>query len=146
MKLNVLATATLLSSLLLPLAHAQVNRAIHGNVPFTFNVGNTAFPAGNYVVRSTTAGQNVLAIESLDHRAAAIMFLSSQIQSGSGQKTKLVFHRYGDTYFLSQVWQGFGNDGVQLMPSKAERATAERMAAATPPRKAELASAAFHQK
>jgi hypothetical protein len=131
--------------LLLPVAHAQVIGTIHGNIPFNFSVGNRVLPAGNYTVSSLST-QGVLKLQNHDHSAIAIMLLSSPVQASSEQKTKLVFHRYGGTYFLSQVWRGYGNDGVQLQPSKAERATAERMAAATPPRKAELASAAFQQK
>lgn len=146
MKLNVFATATLFGSLLLSPAHAQVTGKIEGNIPFNFAVGNEVLPAGNYVVRPTTTAQGILALENLDHKAIAIMFLAAPVQAGPAQKTKLVFHRYGNTYFLSQVWQGFGNDGLQLIPSKAERATAERMAAATTPHKAELASATFHRK
>jgi hypothetical protein len=145
MKLNVLATAAVFGSLLLPVAHAQVIGTIQGNIPFNFSVGNRVLPAGNYTVSSLST-QGVLKLQNHDDSAIAIMLLSSPVQASSEQKTKLVFHRYGGTYFLSQVWRGYGNDGVQPQPSKAERATAERMAAATPPRKAELASAAFQQK
>jgi hypothetical protein len=146
MKLSVFATATLFGSLLLPPAHAQVIGAIQGKIPFDFAVGNKVLPAGNYVVRQTGTTQGVLALQNADHKAITIMFLASPVQAGSAEKTKLVFHRYGNTYFLSQVWPGLGQDGSQLIPSKSERAAAERMAAVTRPGKPELASATFHRK
>ena len=145
MKLNVLATAALFGSLLLPVAHAQVIGTIQGNIPFNFSVSNRVLPAGNYSV-SALSTRGVFKLQNRDHNAITIMFLSSPVQASSEQKTKLVFHRYGDTYFLSQVWRGYGDDGVQLQPSKTERVTAERMATAAKPHKVELASAPFHHK
>jgi hypothetical protein len=139
MKLNVLATAALFGSLLLPVAHAQVIGTIQGNIPFNFSVSNRVLPAGHYSVSALST--RVFKLQNRDHNAITIMFLSSPAQASSEQKTKLVFHRDGDTYFLSQVWRGYGIDGVQLQPSKTERATAERMAAAAKPHKVELASA-----
>jgi hypothetical protein len=59
------------------------------------------------------------------------------------QNTSLIFHRYGSTYFLSQVWQGGGQNGQQLTLSKAERVTARQMAALATPHNVELASVSF---
>src|SRR5260370_5328161 len=42
--------------------------------------------------------------------------------------SKLVFHRYGDTYFLSAVWVTGNPTGRQLFPSRSERDLATRKA------------------
>jgi hypothetical protein len=146
MKLKIFTTATLFGLLLLPLAHAQVIRPIQGNIPFNFQVGETVLPAGEYVVsRNGPAGQIFLAIRGLDQKTGAILFLASPELTRSAQNTSLTFHRYGSsTYFLSQVWQGGGQNGNRLPLSKAERVTARQMAALATPHTVELASVSFH--
>jgi hypothetical protein len=146
MKLSIFATATLFGLSLVPLAHAQVTSPIRGNIPFDFQVGNTVLPAGTYVVSrlSTSNPQGVLTLRGLHQKQGkTIMFSTDLTQANSGQNTKLVFHRYGSTYFLSQVWQGFGQIGNALYPSKTERVIAHQMAALAKPRNVELASVSF---
>jgi hypothetical protein len=36
-------------------------------------------------------------------------------------ESKLVFNRYGDHYFLSQIWEAGDNAGRELMKSREER-------------------------
>jgi hypothetical protein len=43
-------------------------------------------------------------------------------------QTKLVFHRYGDQYFLSQVWTAGESDVRELWKSRAERELIKRRA------------------
>jgi hypothetical protein len=137
-------TVALVGSVLLPLVHAQVNGPIQGKIPFSFYVGNKALPAGNYVVRPLGSLHNVLAIQNAENHASALTIVPIGVQAASAQNTKLVFHRYGNTYFLSQVWQGLGrNEGLQLVPSKTERELAARVMVATKPGKAEVASIPF---
>jgi hypothetical protein len=40
--------------------------------------------------------------------------------------SKLVFHRYGDTYFLSAVWVTSNTTGRELARSRAERELADK--------------------
>ena len=145
MKFKIATTATMFSLLLVPLAHAQVSEGLLGNIPFQFQIGETVIPAGNYVVTRTSNSQSILSVRSLDRKTAAIMFAASpELTTKSAQSTRLVFHRYGSTYFLTQVWQGFGRNGNALLESKAERAIANQMAALPTHRNVELASVLFH--
>jgi hypothetical protein len=146
MKLKIFTTATVFGLLLLPLAHAQVSAGFQGNIPFQFQVGQTAFPAGEYLVTPTKDSPSFLALRSFDGKTAPFMFSTSPTlgRSASDAKSKLVFNRYGSTYFLTQVWQGSGTDGNELWTSKAERAIANRMAALPTPHNVELASVPFH--
>jgi hypothetical protein len=83
-------------------------------------------------------------IQSSEAKGKSIMCLTSSVQANSAQNPKLVFHRYGSTYFLSQIWEGNGlRTGTQLMQSKAERVIAHQMAATRGPHNVELASVAF---
>src|SRR3954453_1731428 len=115
MKIKVFTTATLFSLLLLPLAHAQVTTRLQGNIPFHFQVGETALPAGEYVVSRSPGSQATLRLRGSDRKTGAILIAASATLANnankSAQNAKIVFHRYGDTYFLRQVWQGGGQNG-----------------------------------
>jgi hypothetical protein len=50
------------------------------------------------------------------------LFMSvHSVESRLSQPPKLVFHRYADSYFLTEVWNGDGKIGRQLLRSKAEK-------------------------
>jgi hypothetical protein len=46
-------------------------------------------------------------------------------RSANDNSCKLVFHRHGDTYFLSEVWVAGNSNGRTLFRSRAERELAE---------------------
>jgi hypothetical protein len=49
----------------------------------------------------------------------------SVTSASTNDNGKLVFNRYGNQYFLSQVWAAGSDSGHQLRPSKAEREIAK---------------------
>lgn len=86
-------------------------------VPFSFNVNARVLPAGEYDVCVAASG----AVQIRGMTSSAIFGASRLNQSPREPKNaELVFHRYGQQYFLSQVWlAGFGQ-GYQLPASSAE--------------------------
>jgi hypothetical protein len=40
----------------------------------------------------------------------------------TNEQARLVFHRYGERYFLAEVWSGSDGAGRQLLKSREERA------------------------
>ena len=79
-------------------AFAQSNE-VRANVPFDFVVNKTTMPAGTYqIVNGGTLGSETIAIRGMNIKAS-----------------KLVFHRLGDRYFLSQIWVE-GSDSVRQLP------------------------------
>ncbi|MFL6448452.1 MAG: hypothetical protein ACJ746_12280 [Bryobacteraceae bacterium] len=141
MKFRVFANATLFGLLLVPFAQAQMTSGLKANIPFEFRIGNTTHTAGEYSVVRSTVGCDVLLIRNLDGQSGATAFSSISVQTKpteSSEKSRLVFHRYGKTYFLSQVWQG-DSTGLQLHRSKAERTIAHQMAGLRTPDTVEIA-------
>jgi hypothetical protein len=61
----------------------------------------------------------VTLIQSADRQVAMIV-LPNACTLGKRQKTKLVFHRYGDRYFLAQVWTAGSDQGRELPKSRRE--------------------------
>lgn len=121
MKTQVLRIAVVVTGLLMvssALAQSKPGDVLV-NVPFSFIVNNHQMPAGRYVVTPATYG--VLRIFDTENSRNQLFTGVHSVQSSKTQTPKLVFHRYGDSYFLSEVWNGQSNIGKQLPPSKAEK-------------------------
>ena len=103
---------------------AQSGGSVNVNIRFSFQVGDKVLPAGEYTVRPLT--QKSVVIKSADGREVLVALTPNSIKEG-GKPTseRLVFRRYGDQYFLAQVWMVRGADGRELAPSKAEREAAK---------------------
>src|SRR5690348_12216549 len=88
-------------------------------VPFDFVVRNHLLPAGVYSI-SVDSDRNTVLIRG--EEANAMFALTHAAQSGTiGKEARLVFKRYGDRYFLSQVWPARTNQGRQLLASRMEQ-------------------------
>src|SRR5215216_2217283 len=77
--------------------------SIQFKVPFDFTVGSKSFSAGTYTVRPDPA-RPVLAIRSGDGRSGMFVLTTGLHTNKTLPKCKLIFNRYGDSYFLSEVW------------------------------------------
>ncbi len=89
-------------------------------IPFAFQVGNHSMPAGEYLVRSLIGGTGtVQRLRQVDGRAVMnVLTISVETRNGN-PSPMLVFHRYGETYFLDQIWTG--SQGHQLSRSNREK-------------------------
>jgi hypothetical protein len=108
-------------------AAASANGTAHSvraNIPFQFMVGNEALPAGEYTVRKLTEDAGAILINSTDGNSAAMRITVAKQGTPSQNKARLVFRKYGESYFLAEVWDG-SSQGRALLKSKSERA-AER--------------------
>lgn len=122
-------------------ANGQSSRMVVADIPFDFNVGSKALTAGEYTVKAFTENGDALAISNTQSNKAVIR-LTLSIEAGRApEQAKLVFHRYGQRYFLSEVWSAGERTGRMLLKSREERAIESQLAAI--PSKSELASSAY---
>jgi len=117
--------------LLLPLmatqATAQSTKLV-ADVPFDFTVCHEQMPAGKYHVRPiTSANPNVLIVHSEDNRSIEIVCTQDVQSQTAAPSGKLIFNRYGDQYFLSQMWLPGRKTGTQLAKSQKEEALQREM-------------------
>lgn len=93
------------------------------NIPFDFMVGNTKLPAGRYSVSRVypNSGDDIIRITSLDKKAGAFRTTIPVTSTKYTNKGTLVFHRYGDQYFLFQVWPAGSSIGRTWPQSRGER-------------------------
>jgi hypothetical protein len=118
-----LFTLLVLTGLLIGLAiapvSAQTTTRLSANIPFEFMVGSTTLPAGEYTVSSQFLS-GALGIRSADGREGALV-LANPMESPNSDQAKLVFNRYGNQYFLSQIWTANRSMGYEVPKSKVER-------------------------
>ena len=102
-------------------ANGQSKQKLIAQVPFDFVVAQKTLRAGEYHVRAVNQGGDAIAIKSTD--GDQVLRLSSPKERSSRQMAaKLVFHRYGNTYFLSQIWMAGKSMGRELPRTREERA------------------------
>ena len=121
MKSNMFKALTILAAALaiaVPMIQAQSR--LDARVPFAFIAGEKSMPAGSYEI-STSGAAPVLC--SLETNQSRFLMNSIHLQDWNAKSSKLVFHKYGDQYFLSEIWDGQSSIGVKLAESRREKET-----------------------
>jgi hypothetical protein len=122
--LTLLAISGLVLVLAAPLP-AQTIR-LTASIPFEFVTGTRTLPAGNYMV-DTAAAYGLVRVRN-ESTSDACVALSVPLVAPSvraNSEVKLVFHHYGNQYFLSQIWDGQMAAGREIPMGKAERSASE---------------------
>jgi len=129
MKKQTLRKFTLLSFLLMLAAvtvSAQSERIRVINIPFSFIVGEKTLPAGEYTVEPNRKdSDNVWLVQSKEGHASALFSTNTVRASETQEEARLVFHRYGGQYFLSQIWTQGETAGRELLIQRLERQLAK---------------------
>lgn len=115
----------LLLGMLLPTMTARVSGQagleLVADIPFKFTVCQKQLPAGKYAVRPiSTANPRLLLVRGKDGSAAEIVCTQDVQSSKVATQGKLIFNRYGDEYFLSEMWFAGQKTGNQLVKTEAE--------------------------
>jgi len=122
--------------------YAQTTRELRITVPFQFDVHDQVMPAGDYLVSQVgTNGLAMFSVRSAEDRHA-IYFLGNAIfRNDMPGPSRAVFHRYGTSYFLADIWWGgrFAS-GIDLPESKTERELANTASLSGPDQVVLLAS------
>ena len=111
-------------------AYAQMpGTAVRASIPFDFSVRGKILPAGIYEIKRIADGPAGLVISSVNGRPEHAVFETEPIQPKTlPNRAELVFHKYGDSYFLSEVFAGDGETGRELIPSRQERTLRRELA------------------
>lgn len=109
-------------------ANGQSGRQVTAQVPFDFIVAERTLRSGQYEVSNANAAGDVLAIRDADGKDQTMRLTSPVIRNDrQDMNAKLVFHRYGSTYFLSQVWAAGKSEGREFAKTGQERAIAHEL-------------------
>ena len=100
-------------------SQTQVTTLFKVQVPFDFRVGSSHLSAGHYTVFHV--GSHLVLFQRNDGKATALIpVMVSDTPSGKSA-SKLVFNRYGNKYFLSQVWTAEDSQRHDSFPSQSEQ-------------------------
>lgn len=129
-KIILLSAIVLLASVASTQAQSLGGNRIRANIPFDFNISEKKLPAGEYSVgRAINHSDDLLvSISDREGRSKAIRLSNAVVRSRPNGKALLVFHRYGDQYFLFQVWPAGATVGREFQKSKSEREVQKQLA------------------
>lgn len=103
--------------------------AMRASIPFDFIVNGKTLPAGKYEIRRIDDEPTGLVIRNINEKKDNVMLSTEPVEERTvPRKSLLVFHNYGDSYFLSEVIAGGEQTGRRIAPSRAERALRREMA------------------
>jgi hypothetical protein len=111
-------------------AYAQFpGTAIRATIPFDFSVRGKTLPAGKYEIKRITDSPDGLVIRNVNDQHDYAMFETESVEPRKiPNSCEIVFHRYGDSYFLSELLTAGEETGRELAPSRAERQLRREMA------------------
>jgi hypothetical protein len=116
-KKNLLSLAMSLALMMSTAAQAQSTH-LKITVPFEFTAGTVQLPAGEYEVKTVgPSGGPLLSIRSLNSDKGLYIGSNSCQSLNPVADAKLGFHRYGQQYFLAEVWNRHSSVGHQIQIS-----------------------------
>ena len=108
-------------------ANAQSRRS-NADVPFEFVASNKTLPAGQYTIADSTLAGNVVRISARKKDASVFAMTVGLSRKAANDEGKLVFHRYGNRYFLAEIWTGGDREGQKLPKSREEKSIENELA------------------
>ena len=103
-------------------AQAQIIGTLQADVPFQFHVGATELPAGRYSIQVLDDSDlTMMKISSADGSKSALFSVVAAQANSDPNKSELTFNKYGDSYFLSTMFEEGNPDGSELIQSRDEK-------------------------
>jgi hypothetical protein len=128
--ISIIAATVVASFLLVLAAQAQTSSAprLTATIPFEFNARDQVWPAGEYTVTclNPASPNRVLRLSGKDGRS--IVMQTTNTIGDTRDNGRLVFHRYGDKYFLSQAWLPADDNGLAIRKSRSEKEMERQLA------------------
>ena len=78
-------------------------RLMKVNIPFAFSAGDAKLPAGQYLLYTISPDWGIR-FATIDGKHNAFVNTLPNYPSHPSENSRLVFHRYGNEYFLAEVW------------------------------------------
>lgn len=129
MKRQISTMVGMLGLLLVAACASAQTLNVKANIPFDFVVNQATLPAGTYSIGELDSGSPVLLIRG-DNGKGSMVAISNHAESREASaNSHLVFHRYGDQYFLAQIWVQGEAAGRQLRMTRREAEVAKNMQA-----------------
>ena len=110
-------------------AHAQVIGTLEANIPFEFHAGTAQLPPGEYSIRMLeNSGLQFMQIVNRDNSSSTMFQVHEIDLSSAPTVNELVFNKYGDHYFLAQVFDEGDPSGSEAVESNYEKTVSKAAA------------------
>lgn len=109
-------------------SYGQSSSTAAADIPFEFVVSGKTLAAGHYQLYASNAGGDVVTIRGAESGQSAMSLTIGLMRRRASDEGKLVFHRYGNRYFLREIWNAGDNAGRQLPKSREEKAIQRELA------------------
>ena len=106
-------------------------REVRANVPFKFIVSGKQLPAGNYEFLAN--GASFLVIRNREQPIAVQSMIVGQDRTVAVANSKLVFTKYGDSYFLREIHSSALGENGTIPRSKQEKQAEQQEASVQHP-------------
>ena len=115
-----ISAMVLLAAPLIAAAQMAPTERIVTQVPFKFTVGTVEMPAGEYIVQlADERGAALLTVRNPEARRSVYVLTVANLGKKS-PNAAVVFHRYGDRYFLAELRVEDSRTVYTLQPTKLE--------------------------
>ena len=119
MNIRWMALLGMLLGLAVGMAAAQSTGPLNFIAPFDFVVGDAVLPAGEYTIRVVSIA-GLLSFRSADGAVSAFINSLPLQKTATEDRYRLVFHRYGSHYYVSEIWTPGYRTGRTLIQTPAE--------------------------
>jgi hypothetical protein len=111
-------------------ANAQLNVPMRAKIPFEFSVGDKKLPAGEYIFSrlSGFSDNKLMSVSSEDFSTRVFQLTFGAERLTPKNDSTLVFQKYGDQYFLEQIWLSGEQEGTRVPESRSERTIRQQLA------------------
>jgi hypothetical protein len=94
---------------------------LSASVPFEFTVAGRSMPAGDYRIEAGSSPMGAVRVSTGNEGVYFLAISETASQKERTGESLLIFHRYGDRYFLSSIVDGSLNTGVEIPTSGIEK-------------------------
>ena len=103
---------------------AQYSGRMNVSVPFSFVVENERLQPGDYVIEKIANGR--LRIYTSDGRVSRTFLVLPKEGKATADAAHFIFRRYGNEYFLANIWTPGQNAGWEVLQGKFEQELAKK--------------------
>jgi hypothetical protein len=118
--LRTIVTSSLFVAVVASTVIAQSSPRVRADIPFSFHAGSAVLPSGKCTISRPSSTNGMVLVRSGDGKAAYVISNNKE-QGNAAKNSRLVFRRYGDQYFLAQIWTKGESTGISFPVSKEEK-------------------------
>lgn len=112
-------------------ANAQIIGGLQANIPFQFHAGAANLPAGTYRIRMLdNSDLTLMEISNMDGTRSALIQVQDTDANSTPTKSELIFNKYGDQYFLAEMFDEGDASGSKVVESNLEKKVSQGTATA----------------